>query len=129
MARIRDSWEPALTFGIARGIAMTPGPVATALGDSLAAKAVGVISNVPGPRAPMALVGAPVRGMVAWAPCSARQSVTVCVVSYAGAVSVGFGTDRRTVPDPERLVAAFTAELAAATTETAEATAPTAPRS
>jgi diacylglycerol O-acyltransferase len=123
MARIRDSWEPALTFGIARGIAMTPGPLATALGDSLAAKAVGVLTNVPGPRAPMALAGAPVGGMVAWAPCSARQALTVCVISYAGAVSVGFGTDRRVVPDPGRLVAAFDAELAEA------AGAPTAARS
>jgi diacylglycerol O-acyltransferase len=115
MSRIRDSWEPALTFGIARGIAMAPGPLGVALGDSLAAKAVGVLTNVPGPRAPMALAGAPVAGMVAWAPCSGRQALTACVVSYAGEVTVGFGTDRAVIPDPDRLVAAFADELAGAT--------------
>lgn len=111
MARIRDSYEPVITFGLSRGIAMAPAAVGTRLSDSLAAKAVGVITNVPGPREPVALAGARVAGMAAWAPCSGRQAVTVCVLSYAGRVSVGFGTDLAVVPDPDRLVAAFAAEL------------------
>lgn len=115
MARIRDSWEPALTFGIARGIALAPGPLGVALADALAAKAAGVLTNVPGPRSPMALAGSPVAGMVAWAPCSGRQALTVCVVSYAGEVTVGFATDRAVLPDPEQLSAGFAAELTEAT--------------
>ncbi len=114
MARIRDSYEPMVTFGLSRGIAMMPAPVGTLLSDSLAVKAVGVLTNVPGPREPMALAGARVAGMVAWAPCSGRQALTVCVLSYAGRVTVGFGTDRAVVPDPDRLVAAFAAEVAGA---------------
>jgi diacylglycerol O-acyltransferase len=115
MARIRDSYEPLINFGLSRGIAMAPAPLGPWLSGSLAAKGVGVLTNVPGPREPMALAGARVAGMVAWAPCSGRQALTVCVLSYAGRVSVGFGTDRAVVPDADRLVAAFAAEVAEAT--------------
>jgi diacylglycerol O-acyltransferase len=115
LAAIRDSYEPLITYGLARGIAVAPAGVGPWAGDLLADKAVGVLSNVPGPRAPMALAGARVEGVVGWAPCSAHQTVTACVFSYAGTVSVGFGTDRTVVPDPGQLVAAFDAEVAAAT--------------
>ncbi len=114
MVLIRDSWEARLVWISQVGIAMSPAPLATAVSDYLATKAVGVLTNVPGPRAPMALAGARVEGMVGWAPTSGHQAVTVCIFSYAGRVSVGFGTDRAVVPDPERLVAAFDAEVAEA---------------
>jgi hypothetical protein len=114
MTRIRRSWEPALTYGLAWGIARSPSALGTAASRYMADKAVGVLTNVPGPRTPMLLAGARVEGAVAWAPCSGRQSVTACIFSYAGAVTFGFGTDDAVVPDPDRLVAGLTAELAAA---------------
>ncbi len=115
MVLIRDSWEARIVEATQSAIAMSPAPLATAVSGALAGKAVGVLTNVPGPRRPMALAGARVDGMVGWAPTSGRQAVTVCIFSYAGRVSVGFGTDRAVVPDPERLVAALDAEVAAAT--------------
>ena len=57
------------------------------------AKGVGVLTNVPGPRTPMTLAGAPVAGVVGWAPTSMRQALTVTIFSYAGQVVIGFGTD------------------------------------
>jgi len=44
-------------------------------------------------------------------PGSGRQTVGVCIFSYARQVRVGFKVDAATVPDPERLVEAFDAEL------------------
>ncbi len=114
VARIRDSWEPALTYAISRGIALSPTPVGTALNRFFGAKAVGVLTDVPGPRRRMALAGAPVTGMVGWAPTSMRQALTVTIFSYAGAVTFGFGTDRAVVPDADALVTALRQELAAA---------------
>jgi diacylglycerol O-acyltransferase / wax synthase len=116
MLRIRASYEPMITSGISRAIVLAPAPVGRWFSDTLAAKAAGVLTNVPGPRAPMALAGARVEGMVGWAPCSARQALTACVVTYADAVTFGFGTDRAVIGDPERLVAALDAELATAAT-------------
>lgn len=117
IARIRDSWEPVMNFGLSRGIAVSPSLVGTTLSRFLTGKTVGVLTNVPGPRAPMALAGAVVDGVVGWAPCSGPQTMTVCIFSYAGNVTVGFGTDRTVVPDPEQLVAAFDAEVADAVAE------------
>ncbi|WP_370962608.1 WS/DGAT domain-containing protein [Amycolatopsis sp. cg9] len=114
VARIRDSFEPVLTFGVQYAIAQSPAPLGMAMSRFFAGKAVGVLTNVPGPRAPMTLAGAPVEGIVGWAPCSGRQAITICIFSYAGQVRFGFGTDRKLIPDPETLVAGLAAEFAAA---------------
>ncbi|MGY1734966.1 WS/DGAT domain-containing protein [Geodermatophilus sp. SYSU D00684] len=118
IARIRDSWEPGLTYGLSRAIALAPPLVGTAAVRFLAAKAVGVLTDVPGPRAPMALAGAPVAGIVGWAPTSGRQALTVTVFSYAGEVTVGFGADPAVVPDAGALVTAFEEEVGAAMSST-----------
>lgn len=111
VARIRDSYEPVLTFGLQYAAAQSPAPLGTLLSRYFAGKAVGVLTNVPGPRTRMALAGAPVDGIVGWAPCSGRQAITICVFSYAGQVRFGFGTDRKLIPDPAALVAAVAAEF------------------
>jgi WS/DGAT/MGAT family acyltransferase len=112
--RLRHSWEPVLTRGLAQLLGRAPVPVATTVSDWFAGKAVGVLTNVPGPRRPMALAGAEVTGIVGWAPCSGDQVMTACIVSYAGRVRIGFGTDDRRVGDARLLVAAFRDELRAA---------------
>ncbi|WP_328457784.1 WS/DGAT domain-containing protein [Amycolatopsis sp. NBC_00438] len=114
VARIRDSYEPVLTFGVQYVIAQSPAPLGRAMSRYFAGKGVGVLTNVPGPRAAMTLAGAPVEGIVGWAPCSGRQAITICVFSYAGQVRFGFGTDRKLIPDPDALVAGLAAEFAAA---------------
>jgi len=111
MLRIRGSWEPAVNFALRRAIALPPSPVGPAVSRFLAGKAVGVLTDVPGPRAPMALAGAPVTGMVGWAPTSWRQALTVTIFSYAGEVTIGFGADSTLVPDVDALVTAFDDEL------------------
>ena len=114
MARIRRSWEPVLTYGLAWGIARSPSLVGTTASRIMADKAVGVLTNVPGPRTPMSLAGARVEGAVAWAPCSGHQSITACIFSYGGGITFGFGTDDAVIPDPDRFVAGLADELAAA---------------
>ncbi|VVJ21764.1 Uncharacterised protein [Amycolatopsis camponoti] len=114
IARIRDSYEPVLTFGMQYAIAQSPAPLGMAMSRFFAGKAVGVLTNVPGPRAPMTLAGAPVEGIIGWAPCSGRQAITICIFSYAGQVRFGFGTDRKLIPDPAALVDGLAAEFAAA---------------
>ncbi|MFI7117440.1 WS/DGAT domain-containing protein [Amycolatopsis sp. NPDC049868] len=104
---IRESLEPVLTFGVQWLAGKAPEVISEPVTRFFAAKAIGVLTNVPGPRSPGELVGARVEGVVGWAPCSGKQAVTVCVFSYAGSVRFGFGTDRSLVPDPGRLVAAL----------------------
>ncbi len=111
MARIKSSDEPGATFALQRALALVPGPVGAGLIRFFADKCVGVLSNVPGPRARLTLAGATVRQIVGFAPCSGRQAMTVTIFSYAGSVTVGVAADAGLVPDPRRIVDAMLAEL------------------
>jgi len=112
MERIKRSDEALLTYTIQRAIAQAPTPVATGLTNYFANKAVGVLTNVPGPRRPMTLAGTQVDGVLGWAPCSGDQPMTICMFSYDGSVGVGFGTDVSLVPDGDRLGEHFAEEFA-----------------
>ncbi len=103
MDRIKRSDEALLTFGVQRGIAAAPNLLSVGLTNYFANKAVGVLTNVPGPRSPMRLAGTEVAGILGWAPCSGNQPLTICIFSYNGTVSIGFGADKTLVPDVNRL--------------------------
>lgn len=79
--------------------------------DFFANKAIGVTTNVIGPRRPRLLAGVPLDGVLGWVPGSGSHTVGVCIFTYAGTVRVGVVTDAAQVPEPERLVAAFEEEL------------------
>ncbi|MGV1080498.1 MAG: WS/DGAT domain-containing protein [Candidatus Nanopelagicales bacterium] len=111
MDRIKNSDEAILTFGIQRTISQAPRRIAVGLTNFFADKAVGVLTNVPGPRTPMSLAGTRVDGILGWAPCSGDQPMTVCIFSYNGRVTVGFGTDKALVPDVMRLTELFDEEF------------------
>ena len=111
MDRIKNSDEPVLTFGIQRGISAAPRPVSVALTDFFANKAVGVLTNVPGPRATITLAGADVSQVIGFAPCSGDQPMTATIFSYDGTITVGFAVDADLVPDPRALVDGTVAEL------------------
>lgn len=112
MERIKNSDEPYLTYGAQLGISRSPAPIATALTDYFANKAVGVLTNVPGPQMPISFAGVEVDGMLGWAPCSGDQPLNICIFSYNGRVAVGFGSDTRLVPDINRLSELFAEEFA-----------------
>ena len=112
MDRIKHSDEPIVTFGVQRGISAAPRPVGIALTDFFANKAVGVLTNVPGPRAPLTCAGSPVRQVIGFAPSSGDQPMTCTIFSYAGTVTIGFATDAGLVSHPSELVTCTIDELA-----------------
>ncbi|MCB0914803.1 MAG: wax ester/triacylglycerol synthase family O-acyltransferase [Actinobacteria bacterium] len=103
MTRIKNSAEPAVLYGIQRIIAETPAAVSVPLTNYVANKAVGILTNVPGPRVPMALAGTEVAGILGWVPSSGDQPLGLCIFSYNGKVNIGIAADAGLVPDPERL--------------------------
>jgi len=112
MLALKRSRQGEVSYGILDAIGRMPAAVESRVVDLMAAKAVMVLTNVPGPRAPIALAGVPVAGVLVWAPCSGSVGMSVSVFSYDGRVTVGFMTDGGLVPDPAELVDAFEAELA-----------------
>jgi diacylglycerol O-acyltransferase len=117
MNRIKHSDEAVITFGVQRVMAVSPAQVAFFLTNFFANKAVGVLTNVPGPTEPMTFAGVRVRQVVGFAPCSGDQPMTATIFSYNGGVTIGFATDAELIPDPDSLAEGVQAELAELRTE------------
>lgn len=113
MDAIKHSHEPAISFGILSAVGMTPTQVEARLISFYADKASAVVTNVPGPRDSVYLAGAPLQGVLVWAPCSGNLGTSVSIFSYAGQVTAGFMTDIGVIADPQPLVHAFDHELRA----------------
>jgi hypothetical protein len=57
------------------------------------------VSNVPGPRTPVSVLGAPVTGLHSIAEIGERHALRVAVVSMAGTLGFGFCADPAIVAD------------------------------
>lgn len=102
-SRLKHSAEPSVAFGFQWLIAEAPRRTSNTLTTFFADKTIGQLSNVPGPRSTIRLMGAPVQSIVGWVPTTANQVIGVCNFSYNGQVSVGLSADARRVPDLERV--------------------------
>ena len=111
MDAIKRSREPAVAFGILSVLGLAPARLEEFGVGMFSDETSLVLTNVPGPREPVYVAGARVAGVLPWAPCAGSLGMTVTIFSYAGGVRVGFMTDARRVPDPERLADAFSSEL------------------
>jgi WS/DGAT/MGAT family acyltransferase len=112
MAEIKDSPEGAVSYSMLRFAAMTPRSIERVIIDAWTAKALAVITNVPGPPHLVYLAGTPVRGMLVWAPKPGSLSMCVTIFSYNGEIAVSLAVDAGLIPDPERIVAGVEDELA-----------------
>ena len=109
MGRIKHGHEAALAFRIQELISGFSDVVYRASVDLLANRAIGVLTNVPGPPVPVYLAGVRVEGMVGWAPLSGDQPMSFTIYSYDGKVFVGIACDADLVPDHEQIVDGFAA--------------------
>lgn len=108
---LKDSPEVALTHLLMDVIGRVGRGLDRPVVDFFANKALGVTTNVIGPRRRRWLAGAPLTGVLGWVPGSGRHTVGICIFTYDANVRVGVITDAALVPEPQRLVAAFEAEL------------------
>lgn len=70
------------------------------------------VSNVPGPREPVSVLGSPVRAMHSLAEVGERHALRVAVVSLAGTLCFGFCADPETVHDAHTIAEGTEAEAA-----------------
>lgn len=107
MGRIKDGHEATLDFSIQAVIARLNTRLYRATVDLLANRAIGVLTNVPGPTIPLYVAGQKVEGMMGWAPLTADQVMSFTIYSYDGKVFVGVAADAGLVPDHEQIVDGF----------------------
>jgi WS/DGAT/MGAT family acyltransferase len=108
---LKASPEAALTFALISVIGRTTGAFERRVVDFFADKAIGVTTNVAGPRQVRHLAGVPVTGVLGWVPGSGRHTVGFCIFTYADAVRIGIMADESVVPDPESLLRALEEEV------------------
>ncbi|QWC84322.1 wax ester/triacylglycerol synthase family O-acyltransferase [Nocardioidaceae bacterium] len=113
MDAVKASPEPAVTFVLLQGIGLLGGRLRRLVVSFFAAKVTGVTTNVPGPREARYLAGTRIDGVLGWVPGAGGQTFGTCIFTYAGTVRIGFKSDADVVIDPECLLTAFHAEIAA----------------
>jgi len=111
MNELKGSYQPLLTLGILAAVGVAPKIVQQQFLDILAAKASTVMTNVPGPKQPLYLVGSRLEQCMFWVPQSGDIGVGVSILSYNDNVQFSLITDRHFVPDPETITPLFAAEF------------------
>ncbi len=111
MDAIKVSPEPVITFALIQAIGRLGTRLNRALVTYFAGKVTGVTTNVPGPREVRYLAGTRISGLLGWVPGSGDQTLGTCIFTYAGTVRIGFKTDTDVIPDADRILSAFHAEL------------------
>ena len=107
MDRIKRGHEALVDFGVQAVISRMSKRLYRASVDLLANRAIGVLTNVPGPQVPLYVAGQKVEGMMGWAPLAADQVMSFTIYSYDGKVFVGIAADAGLVPDHEQIVDGF----------------------
>jgi diacylglycerol O-acyltransferase len=108
MTRIKNGHEAVVDYGIQAAIGRLSTVLYRATIDLLANRAIGVLTNVPGPRIPLYVAGQKVQAMMGWAPLTADQVMSLTIYSYDGQVFVGLAADAGLVPDHQQIVDGFT---------------------
>lgn len=115
MDRIKASPEAQVAFAILAATGVASPEIESIVVDLFSRKGSVMVTNIPGPPVPLAMAGLALEKIVVWAPTSGHVAVGVTLLSYAGSVRMSIATDVALVPDPERVVAGFEADLDALT--------------
>jgi WS/DGAT/MGAT family acyltransferase len=111
MAALKGSLQPPMALMTLGLMGLLPAAVQAPAVELFSRKASAVVSNVPGPQAPLYLCGQRVSEMYFWVPQSGTIGLGISILSYAGHVYFGMISDKRLVQEPDRVVARFAPEF------------------
>jgi hypothetical protein len=111
MIALKQSLQPALSFGILYASGLLPRAMQKTLTESFGNKTSAVLSNVPGSREPRYLAGAKIKEQMFWVPQTGDLGLGLSIISYGGQIQFGLVGDARLFPNPERLVNRFVAQI------------------
>jgi diacylglycerol O-acyltransferase / wax synthase len=111
MNALKGSTQPLLAFAVLVLSGLVVKPMQDLITSLFAKKATAVMTNVPGPREPLAFCGRAVNQVMFWVPQSGDIGMGVSILSYAGGVQFGLITDAKMCPDPQAIVSGFSPEF------------------
>jgi len=95
MDSLKRSPQAVVVLGLLAAVGSTPKEMQQHIVDLFASKGTAVVSNVPGPKAPMSLAGELIESLMFWVPQSGRLGLGISVLSYAGKVQFGVAADAK----------------------------------
>lgn len=107
MQALRQSPQPLMSMVLLAVLGLGPKTLQEPAVDLLSNKATLVLSNVPGPRAPMKLCGVPIEEVLFWVPQSGNLGIGVSVLTYKDRIHFGLIADRNLIPEPQRVADEF----------------------
>lgn len=107
MNQLKGSYQPLLAFGVLAVTGLFIKPVQDLVLGLFAKKTTAVMTNVPGPRAPLTFCGSMLRQTMFWVPASGDVGVGVSILSYGGGVQFGLITDAALCDAPQDIVDRF----------------------
>jgi WS/DGAT/MGAT family acyltransferase len=111
MIALKQSLQPALSYGILYVAGMLPRNVQKTLLESFGNKTSAVLSNVPGAREKRYLAGSEIKEQMFWVPQTGDIGLGLSIISYGGQIQFGLVGDAKLFPNPERIVAHFVEQL------------------
>jgi WS/DGAT/MGAT family acyltransferase len=111
MAGLKGSMQPPMTLMVLGLMGMMPAVVQAPAIELFSRKATAVVSNVPGPQAPLYMCGQRVSEMYFWVPQSGTIGLGISILSYAGQVYFGMISDRKLITAPQEIVRRFGPEF------------------
>jgi diacylglycerol O-acyltransferase len=111
MNELKGSMTALVAMTVLGVLGATPKQVQTEVQGYFSRKATAVMSNVPGPQAPLFLAGSQLDQCMFWVPQSGDIGIGVSILSYNGGVQFGIVTDDALVSDPEQIIARFAPEF------------------
>ncbi len=112
MLALKGSWQPAIALALLGAVGLGPRAVQEQVTRLLGNSASAVMTNVPGPQAPLWFAGRRITELEFWVPQSGGIGLGVSILSYDGRIHFGLISDAGLVPKPERIVARYRDEFA-----------------
>lgn len=111
MNELKGSYTALVAMSMLGVLGATPKQVQNEIQNYFARKATAVMSNVPGPQAPLYLAGSQLDQCMFWVPQSGDIGIGVSILSYNGGVQFGIVTDDALVKDPDNIIKRFAPEF------------------
>jgi len=112
MNALKGSTQPLLAFGLLAVAGLLIKPAQEAMLSLFGKKTTAVMTNVPGPREKLKLLGSTLEQSMFWVPQSGDIGLGVSILSYGGGVQFGVITDASLCPDPHSIIERFEPEFA-----------------
>jgi len=111
MDELKGGYQALVAMAVLGVLGATPRQMQNEIQNYFAKKATAVMSNVPGPQAPLYLAGSQLDQIMFWVPQSGDIGVGVSILSYNGGVQFGIVTDDAIADDPHGIIERFEPEF------------------